>query len=85
MFVDFAELLAVDRQVMTMVEWLKHTKKFLDYTDQQILSNAGKISYQAALVKAHAEYDTYRVKQDVEFVSDFDEALAKYLKGRDET
>lgn len=85
MFIDFAELRALNRQVMTMGEWLKHIKKFLDYTDQQILSNAGRISHQAALVKAHAEYDTYRVKQDVEFVSDFDEALARYLKGRDET
>jgi hypothetical protein len=49
-------------------------------TDQQVLQHAGKISHEMAVARAHGEYDKYRVKQDQTFVSDFDEALTKYLK-----
>jgi hypothetical protein len=35
MFIDFAELRALNRQVMTMKDWLKQVEKFLNYTDQQ--------------------------------------------------
>jgi hypothetical protein len=37
-----------------------------------------------AVAKARGEFEKYRVKQDVEYVSDFDKALARYLKGKDE-
>ena len=30
---------------------------------------------------AHAEYARFRVRQDLEYTSDFDLKLAKYLKG----
>jgi hypothetical protein len=81
MFIDFAEMRALNKQVMKMSDWLQHVDKFLKYTDQQILRHAGKISHEMAMVKAHAEYAQYRVKQDLEYSSDFDLALSKYLKG----
>ena len=34
-----------------------------------------------AAAKAHQEYDKFRVKQDSEYVSNFDQEFAKYLKG----
>ena len=83
MFIDYAEIRALNRQVVTMKEWLKQVKRFLDYTDQQILQNSGKITHEMALAKAHAEYEKFRIKQDQEYVSDFDEAFAKYLKGNE--
>jgi hypothetical protein len=52
MFIDFAELRALNRQVMTMKDWLKQIEKFLNYTDQQILRDAGKISHSMAIAKA---------------------------------
>ena len=81
MFIDFAELRALNRQVMKMSDWLVQVEKFLNFTDQQILRNAGKISHEMALAKAHEEYEKFRVKQDRDYLSDFDQAFARYLKG----
>ncbi len=81
MFIDFAELRALNRQVMAMKDWVVQVKRFLDFNEQQVLTNAGKISHEMAVAKAHAEYEKFRVKQDQQYVSDFDEALLKYLKG----
>ncbi len=84
MFIDFAELRALNRQVMTMKDWLRQVEKFLDYTDQQILRHAGQISHNMAIAKASEEYEKYRVDQNREYLSDFDHAFAKYLKGKEE-
>lgn len=81
MFIDFAELRALNQQVMTMKEWLKQVEKFLNYTDQQVLRDAGQISHAMAETKANEEYEKYRVQQNREYLSDFDRVLAKYLKG----
>ena len=81
MFIDFAELRALNQQVMTMSDWLKQVKRFLDFNEQQVLTHAGKISHEMAVAKAHGEFEKYRVKQDRQYVSDFDEAFARYLKG----
>jgi len=83
MFIDFAELRALNRQVMTMKDWLKQVEKFLNYTEQQILTHSGQISHEMAVAKAHDEFEKYRVKQDCDYLSDFDQAFAKYLKGGD--
>lgn len=85
MFIDFAELRALNRQVMTMKDWLKQVKRFLDSNEQQVLANAGKISHEMAMAKAHEEFEKYRVRQDQQYVSDFDQAFARYLKGGSET
>jgi hypothetical protein len=84
MFIDFAELRALNQQLMKMKDWLKQVEKFLNFTDQQVLRHAGKISHEMAVAKAHGEFEKYRKKQDVDYISDFDQALARYLKGKDE-
>lgn len=81
MFIDFAELRALNRQVMAMKDWLGWVEKFLNLTDQQVLHTAGKISQEMAQAKAHTEYEHFRVRQDLDYTSDFDLKLAKYLKG----
>jgi len=53
----------------------------LKYNRQEILKNAGKISHVEAMTKAENEYEKFRVKQDKEYVSNFDKAMEKYLKG----
>ena len=83
MFIDSAELRARSGRVMTMADWLEQVRRFLDFTEQQILENAGRISHEMAALKAHAEYEKYRIKQDREYLSDFDQAFARYLKGVD--
>jgi hypothetical protein len=84
MFIDYAELRALNRLVMTMKDWLKQVEKFMDFTDQQVLRHAGKISHEMAVAKAREEFEKYRVKQDQEYISDFDQAFARYLKGGNE-
>ncbi len=83
MFIDFAELRALNQELMTMKDWLAYVEKFLSFTDQQVLRHAGKISHDMAVAKAHKEFTRFRVKQDLAFTSDFDLTLAKYLKGED--
>jgi hypothetical protein len=34
-----------------------------------------------ALAKAHDEFEKFRLNQDRNYLSDFDQALARYLKG----
>jgi hypothetical protein len=81
--IDFVELKALNSQVMTMKDWLKQVENFLNLTDQQILRRAGQISHATAVAKASEEYEKYRVQQNREYLSDFDRALIKYLKGKD--
>jgi hypothetical protein len=84
MFIDYAEVRALNRQVMMMKDWSKQVEKFLNYTDQQVLRHAGKISHEMAVAKAQGEFEKFRVKQDGEYISDFDQALTRYLKGKNE-
>ena len=65
MFIDFAELRALNRQVMTMKDWLRQVKRFLDFNEQQVLTHAGKISHEMAVAKAHEEFEKYRVTSNM--------------------
>jgi hypothetical protein len=80
-FIDFAELRALNRQVMRMADWLGWVEKFLNFTDQQVLTHAGRISQEMAQAKAHGEYEKFRVLQDLDYVSEFDLRLSLYLRG----
>lgn len=84
MFIDFAELRALNRQLMTMKDWIKQVERFLAFNEQQVLRNAGLISHEMALAKAHDEFEKFRVKQDQDYLSDFDKTFARYLKGKPE-
>jgi hypothetical protein len=66
---------------MIMSDWLAQVEKFLNFTDQQILRNAGNISHEMAIAKAYEEFEKFRLNQDRDYLSDFDQALARYLKG----
>jgi hypothetical protein len=81
MFIDFAEVRAVNKKVMTMADWLVQVRRFLDFTEQQTLENAGLIFHERAVLKAHGEYGKYRVNQDRDCLSDFDQNCARCLKG----
>jgi hypothetical protein len=81
MFIDFAELRALNQQIMTMKDWIVHVRKFLNLSDQKILEHAGKISREMAIAKANEEYEKYRIQQNNDYISDFDRIFIKYLKG----
>lgn len=81
MFLDYAEYNIITENILTMDDLLKTTEKFLEFNNSKLLDNAGKISHKLAVAKADEEYDKFKIKQDQEYISDFDEVLDKYLKG----
>jgi hypothetical protein len=59
MYLDFAELQAINRRAMYMKDWVVKLDDFLRLSEREILNHAGKISHQQAIDKAHGEYDKY--------------------------
>ena len=81
MFIDYAELMAEDEQLMSMQDWLDETDRFLTNNRRKVLDGKGRISREAAEKKVGAIYNEFRKKQDLEYISEFDRQTEKYLKG----
>ncbi len=60
MYLEFAELQALRRKPMKMLDWVAKLDDFLQLSDHDLLTHAGKISHDEALKKAHAEYEKFR-------------------------
>jgi hypothetical protein len=80
-YLDLAENRAERGILMKMADWASFLDSFLQLSDYPILEDKGKVSALEAKLKAEAEYDTFRVRQDREFESDFDREV-KRLKGK---
>lgn len=59
-YLDFAELQALDRKPMYMKDWIAKLDELLKVSERDILTHAGKISHEAALEKARIEYEKFR-------------------------
>ena len=81
MFIDYAELMAEDEQLMSMQDWLNETDRFLQNNRRNVLDSKGSISHDAAVKNVSGIYSEFRKKQDAEYISEFDRQTAKYLKG----
>ena len=81
MFIDYAELMAEDEILMSMQDWVEQTNQFLRNNRRNVLDGKGKISHDMAIKKAEKEYETFRVRQDQEYISEFDRQVERYLKG----
>ena len=81
MFIDYAELMAEDQQLMSMKDWLAETDRFLSNNRRNVLEGKGSISHDDAVKKVSGIYAQFRKKQDAEYISEFDRETAKYLKG----
>lgn len=75
MYLEFAELQALNRRPMYMRDWISKLDDFLKLTERDILTHAGNISHNDALDKAYAEYDKYHKaslnapsKADIDFL-----------------
>jgi hypothetical protein len=64
--------MATRRIPMTMEDWAKRLDRFIEMTDREILSDAGKITNELAKEFAETEFEKYRIAQDQLFESDFD-------------
>ena len=63
-YIEFAELRALQRQVMTMRDWIVKLDEFLKLSAHELLDHAGGISAEQARVKAELEYERYRALVD---------------------
>ena len=81
MFIDYAELMAEDEQLMSMKDWLAETDRFLTNNRRNILAGKGHISHEEAVQKVSEIYTEFRKKQDADYISEFDKETARYLKG----
>ena len=81
MFIDYAELMAEDEVLMSMQDWVEQTNQFLRNNRREVLEGKGKVSHDMAMKKAEKEYEIFRVKQDQEYVSEYDREVERYLKG----
>ena len=81
MFIDYAELMAEDEVLMSMQDWVEQTNQFLRNNRREVLEGKGNVSHDMAMKKADKEYEIFRVKQDQEYVSEFDREVERYLKG----
>lgn len=60
MYLDFAELQALNGQPMYMKDWSVKLDDFLQVAAREVLTHLGTVSHEAALEKARAEYTKYR-------------------------
>jgi hypothetical protein len=78
-FLDYAEDMAEEHQIMTMSDWIKVTDELLKFRKKNILNDSGSISHKKAIEKAENEYEKFRIKQDKEYISSMDELYKRYL------
>ncbi len=64
LYIEFAELQALERRPMTMRDWIAKLDEFLKASGRKLLDHAGKISAETAKAKAESEYHQYHAFLD---------------------
>ena len=60
MYLDYAELQAIEEKIMTMEDWVNELNYFLKMNRKDILNDSGKISHEVAMNHAKKEYTKYK-------------------------
>ena len=76
MYLDYAERQARRHIPMTMEDWAAKLDVFLQFNEEEILHDKGRVSAEIAKSFAESEFEKYRVIQDKLFESDFDKLVA---------
>ncbi|MEZ5012889.1 MAG: virulence RhuM family protein [Chitinophagales bacterium] len=82
MYLDYAENQAARQIPMKMADWITKLDAFLQFNAYEILAHAGSVSHAVALQLAEKEYATFRLKQDEQYISDFDNMVRKMEQKR---
>ena len=75
MYLDYAERQVKLGHIISMKEWKEKLELFLKLNEYNILQHNGKIKREIADTLALSEYEKYRIKQDQNYLSDFDELI----------
>lgn len=81
MYLDYAERQAKRGQVMYMKDWVQKLNAFLQFNEEDVLQDKGKVTHEIAKAFAESEFEKFRVIRDATYKSDFDklmEATAEY-------
>lgn len=81
MYLDYAELQAAKWKIMMMKDWKEKMDAFLKFSEYEILNDSWKVSNEVAKALALKEYEKYKIKQDREYISDFDKLIEITKKG----
>ena len=80
MYLDHAEFQASRGRLMKMADWESRLEAFLQFNEQEILQDKGRVSHAVALALAERAYATFRVEQDRRYESDFDRVVKSLPK-----
>jgi hypothetical protein len=80
MYLDYAEFQARNNRVMYMKDWVEKLDAFLQFNEQEILQDKGKVSHEVAKALAEQEFEKFALERDKNYVSDFDREVKKYLE-----
>ena len=83
LYLEYAELQALERKPMTMRDWITKLDEFLKISGRKLLDHAGSVSAETARAKAEMEYQRYRAfldSQPKQVDADFDAAVKQLPK-----
>ena len=75
MYLDYAENQAKKGTVMYMKDWVQKLDAFLQFNEEAILKDKGKISHEIAKKLAESEFEKYNELKIQSFESDFDKII----------
>jgi hypothetical protein len=64
LYIEYAELQALERRPMTMQDWIDKLDGFLKASGRELLDHAGRVSAEAAKATADSEYKRFQTLRD---------------------
>ena len=80
MYLDYAEMQANNRRIMTMKDWVTRLDAFLQFNEKDILTNIVTVTSEIAKTFAETQYEKFCIIQDKVLESDFDKMTKRMLK-----
>lgn len=80
MYLDYATRQAKKHIPMTMKDWAKKLDAFLQFNEEDVLQDKGKVTMAIAKSFAESEFEQYRLIQDRLYESDFDRLISSLDK-----
>ena len=73
-------MMTKSQKVVYMKDWVKKLDAFLQFNEKDILQNLGLVSHEVAISLAEQKFEKFSAHQDENYISDFDQAVKKYLQ-----
>jgi hypothetical protein len=80
MYLEYAENQAKRHVAMTMKDWVQRLDGFLQFNEYAVLKDTGHITAEIAKTLAEKQFEQYRILQDRDYQSDFDESVKDLKK-----